>query len=55
MMASTRQDAVREISSEPIHEGLDRSMDGTSAPLSELYGALVFNDQVQRQRLARAV
>jgi len=51
MMASTRQEAIRTISSEgamELREGTEPKDEGR---LPEIFGQLVFNDTVQRQRL----
>jgi len=51
MMATTRQEAIRSISTEVAAEILEEQR--TRFP--ELFGSLVFGDEVQRQRLPRSV
>jgi glutamine synthetase len=55
MTASTRQEAVRKISGETHRTDTTVPGESTSSRLPELFGSLVFNDQVQRQRLSRHV
>jgi len=51
MMASTRQEAIRTISSEGAMELRDGVTSKSEGRLPEIFGQLVFNDTVQRQRL----
>ncbi len=55
MMASTRQEAVRKIASEATPAVRTSQTKPQESNLPELFGSLVFNDQVQRQRLSRQV
>jgi glutamine synthetase len=55
MNATARQAAVRSISTESLRPPSAGAHDGTRQRLPELFGALVFNDAVQRQRLPRTV
>ncbi len=51
MMATTRQDAVRTIALDALAESREDISGMGGQALSDDYGRLVFNDQVQRQRL----
>ena len=55
MTASTRQEAVRRISTQPTRTETAVAQEASGSRLPELFGSLVFNDQVQRQRLSRTV
>jgi len=55
MMTTTRQDAIRAISTEPFREIQEGNAAEGRSSLPEDFGSLVFNDQVQRQRLPRPV
>lgn len=55
MMSTTRQNAIRTISTEPFREIQQGTAGEGRSTLPEDFGSLVFNDQVQRQRLPRPV
>jgi glutamine synthetase len=55
MNATARQAAVRSISTESFFDHAPETASNDRNRLPELFGALVFNDTVQRQRLPRAV
>lgn len=54
MMATTRQDAIRNISSEFLWD-FDGEATDTQQDLPKIFGCYVFNDQVQKQRLPQGV